>query len=219
MKTARRPDGCLTVVTGSSRQGKTYWTVQQIKTAPRLLVWDVMGEFSALGLCKRITSAHELAAVINDQPGRYGFMAAPTAANFDTFCRLAWLWIHCAPGALVIEELADVTTPGKAPEAWGQIVRKGLRFGVYIYALTQRPSESDKTIMGNATVFHTHAMARAQDRRYMAAEMDIEQSRMDQLLQYEFIERDMRTREIRQGGGQNSRRTARTASKKPARKA
>jgi hypothetical protein len=119
--------------------------------------------------------------------------------EFDAFCRLAWVWIRAARGALVIEELASVTTPGKAPPAWGDIVRAGLRYGPSLYALTQRPSESDKTVMGNATVIHSHAMARANDRRYMAAELDTDPAELAKLRPLEWVERDRRTGELRRG--------------------
>jgi hypothetical protein len=109
---------------------------------------------------------------------------------FDAFCRLAWVWVRVAPGVLVIEELADVTSPGKAPPAWGEIVRKGLRYGPHIYALTQRPAESDKTVIGNASVIHCHRMARSMDRAYMARELDIAQDQLDALKPLDFIERD-----------------------------
>jgi hypothetical protein len=44
----------------------------------------------------------------------------------------------------------------------------GLGFGCQIYAITQRPQESDKTAYGNATVLHCHQLANPADCRYVA---------------------------------------------------
>lgn len=188
----RRPDGRLVVVCGASRSGKTIWTRRQTERAPRLLVWDSVGEWSDVGNCERITDLRELArrCAPPARSERLAFVGPITPAMFDAFCRLAWVWVRVAPGVLVIEELADVTSPGKAPPAWGEIVRKGLRYGPHIYALTQRPAESDKTVIGNASVIHCHRMARSMDRGYMARELDISQDQLDALKPLDFIERD-----------------------------
>lgn len=199
MSLQRRPDGCLTVVTGATRTGKTAWTSQQVSKAKRLLVWDSVGEFSDKGLVQRITRPSDLAQALGSGAQRIGYVAPCNAVQFDFFCRAAWLWIKHAPGAIVVEELADVTGPSKAPPAWGELIRKGLRYGPDIYALTQRPAESDKTCFGNATVLHCHQMVRLQDRRYMASELDCDPELVDQLKPLQWIERDRRSGSIKRG--------------------
>lgn len=221
MALVSRPDGALTVVTGASRSGKTAWTVQQVRTHRRLLVWDALGEWGDRYGCTRVASLAELRSIAASsrlerfayfQPGAMG------PRQFEVFCRFAWVWIRAARGALVIEELASVTTPGKAPAAWGDIVRAGLRYGPDIYALTQRPSESDKTVMGNATVIHAHAMARAGDRRYMAAELDCDPLRLSALRPLDYLERDRRTGELYIGRVSFGRQVAQKPASDAARK-
>jgi len=197
----RREDGSLYVVTGASRTGKTTWTVEEVKRTRRLLVWDSVGEWSDRFNCRRVESVFELAQLC--KPGapdvRIGFCVPVTTENFAAFCRLAWVWLRVKPGDLVVEELADVTSPGKAPVYWGEIIRKGLRYGPRVYALTQRPSESDKTVMGNASVLHVHQMAREDDCKYMAKELRVDPKIVDALLPYHWIERDRRTKTLTNG--------------------
>lgn len=190
MALVQRPDGRLTVVCGASRSGKTAWTAQQVARAGRLFVWDSVGEWADRYDCERVTSLHDLAEYARPpaQPGRVAFYGSPP--QFEAWCRLAWVWLRVARGVLVVEELADVTHPGKAPLAWGEIVRKGLRYGVDVYALTQRPSESDKSSIGNASVIHSHRMARDQDRRYIAAELGVTAEEVEALRPLQWIERD-----------------------------
>lgn len=73
--------------------------------------------------------------------------------------------------AVVIEETSDVTTPGKAPEHYGVLIRRGLKYGCSIYAISQRPAESDKTTFGNAGMVHCCRLSLPRDVRYMAEVM------------------------------------------------
>jgi hypothetical protein len=176
--------------------------VDRVRPARRLLVWDSAGEFSDLHGCLRITSVSELAQWV--KPGaparRLAFCVPVTAANFDAFCRLAWVYIRAHEDAvLVVEELSDVTSPGKAPVAWGELIRKGLRYGPTIYVLTQRPAESDKTSIGNASVLHVHQCALEIDSIYMAKQLRVPVDQVEALAPYEFIERDRRTKILATG--------------------
>jgi hypothetical protein len=181
--------------------------MQQIGAAEPLLVWDTMLEWGdKLHLTAARSMAHIGALVIDDIHGRLahtfrvGYCGPVTAAHFEAFCRLAWVWLRSRRGnVLVVEELADVTAPGKAPAAWGEIVRKNRRAGGRVYALTQRPAESDKTIVGNAAVLHAGRMNTARDRKWMAECLDVPAGEVAKLKDLDYIERDMRTHELRRG--------------------
>jgi len=179
--------------------------MQQVGDAHRLLVWDSAGEWwrRGLGVPVLLPDLHRstLQAIADRRaPLRLCYAGPVTREHFEVFCRLAWVWIRSGPGAhLVVEELADVTSPGKAPAAWGEIARKHRHYAGLVYALTQRPAESDKTILGNATVLHVGRMNFASDRLYVARCLDVSQDQVDALADLEFIERNMRTRELSRG--------------------
>lgn len=204
MAKPRRPDGRGFLVAGASGSGKSAWTIQQCGAAPRLLVWDTMGEWSERLRLKRAGSIADLhRLIVADLPRgagfRVGYTGPITREHFEAFCRLAWVWLRAHVGVLVIEELSDVTTPGKAPAAWGEIVRKGRHVGATVYALTQNPAESDKTIANNAAVLHCGMLAFHRAREYMAHFLDVPLQDVAGLQQLEWIERDMRSRELRTG--------------------
>jgi hypothetical protein len=190
----RRPDGKLYGVIGKSRSGKTLWTSRQVDVVRRLLVWDFKGEWSLRYRCRRITSLHELGACVKPgAPAERLAFCAPGMTNremFDRFCRLAYVWLQVDLGTLVIEETASVTSPSKAPAAYGDILRMGLGFGCDIYALTQRPQESDKTAYGNATVLHCHMMQTDDDQSYVARKLlGVPLDQFKALKQLQWIER------------------------------
>ena len=121
--------------------------MQQIAAADQLLVWDAVGEWCRtlkLEPIRAIGALHTLVTANIRQPVnvRAAWVGPITPRAFAAFCSLAWVWMRTRPRAvLVVEELADVTSPGKAPAAWGEIVRKHRKTGATVYALTQRPAE------------------------------------------------------------------------------
>lgn len=203
-------DGRAVLVAGMRGSGKTAWTLQQVQPARRLLVWDSVGEWSGKG---RVAPCYNLTALTNQLRAQLadrshvpdteaiGYVGPASMRHFEVFCKLAWVWLRLrAGGTLVVEELADVTHPGKAPPAWGEIVRKGRHAaGSRLYALTQRPAESDKSIVGNADLIHCGMMAFPRDRTYMAECLNVRADDIEELGPLDYIERDLRTRKVRRG--------------------
>ncbi len=164
--------GRLTAAIGSSRSGKSAYIQSTIAGEKRLLVWDVKGEYPG---CVRARSKAELIAMVKKSSGKAGRIAfyPPTLADFDYFCRAAGVWVKAQSAAgfgcsLVFEETADVTSPGKAPESYGILLRRYLSYGVNIYAVTQRPAESDKTAVGNASIVRICRLQLSRDRKSAA---------------------------------------------------
>ncbi len=199
-------DGRNILVAGSTGSGKSAWTMQQCGQAPRLLVWDAMAEWARRARLHSVTSAAELGALVardlkapRGSRFRVAYAGPVTREHFDAFCKIAWVWLRSQPGTLVVEELADVTTPGKAPPAWGEIVRKGRHTGATVYALTQRPAESDKTIFGNAALIHAGLCGSEDDRKRIAKALDVPIEEVRALRQLQWIERDLRALTVNKG--------------------
>jgi hypothetical protein len=198
----QRPDGTLVAVAGVSRSGKTLWTAQRVKRTRSLLVWDIkQGEWGTRYGCARVSTLAELRELVKSpRPARLAFFnPVGMVSMFDAFCRLAWVWLRLTGGTLIAEETASVTSPGKAPEAWGDICRQAMGFGCDVYAITQRPAESDKTALGNALLVHCGMMGTPRDRVTMADYLDVDQADVGKLKPLEYIERDRRTHEVRRG--------------------
>jgi hypothetical protein len=196
-----RSDGTLHYVTGSMGSGKTSWVRQRVDRAPRLLVWDGKGiDWGARERCQ-VVGPHELRAALFNARGRYSYRVPVSRDSFAVFCRLAWIWGRHRPGVIVVDEIADVTTPGKAPAEWGEIARKSRAFGTDVYVTTQRPQECDKTAQGNAMIFHCGLMADADDQVYVARRLlgGVPVDQVARLAPLEFLERDVRTRQVTGG--------------------
>lgn len=176
--------------------------MRAVARAARLIVWDSHLEWSGRG-CTAIETIPELVAACRTRepahlaytgitapywpPGRSAGKVDP----FDGFCRVALAWGKLAPCTVVVEELAEVTSPNKAPPGWGELIRWARKLGLSVYAITQRPAETDKTILGNAHRIVCHAMGRAEDEIYMARQLRVEQKDVASLkrTRLEHIER------------------------------
>lgn len=210
-------DGRNVLVAGFTGSGKSAWVMQQCHKVSRLLVWDSDQEWSKRGLVEPVYTMEDLKNRVVDNMKRKGSMRLGYAGPiklvmrkkngttldiplFPIFCRLAWCWIRARPGqTVVVEELADVTSSGKAPTDWGEIVRKGRKHGAFVYALTQRPAESDKTIVSNAAAIHSGFMAYPDDRVYIAKCLGVSVAEVERLKPLDYLHRDLRTQQLSRG--------------------
>ncbi len=149
-------DGKLYVVGGVTRSGKTAWTVKAVKGRRRVFAWDPEEQWCELPGWKKITRPDELTAeALAPGAKKIAYVAGgDLAPAFAHFCQAVFYSTRkIEPTDVIAEELADVTNPGKAPPHWGQLVRRGLKRGGNIYALSQRWQEADKTALSNASEF------------------------------------------------------------------
>jgi hypothetical protein len=191
-------DGKLFVISGASRSGKTWWTSKQIRRAKRVLVYDAEDQFSQLPGFTRITSTKALLKAV-EAKGNKKIAFVPSgdvqkAFNFWAGCAFYWVRYQ-GPADIVAEELADVSTPSKAPANWGALIRRGLKRGANIYAISQRWAEADKTAIGNATDFVCFR-ANGDDVDYLARKTRIPVERLERLKPLQFIRKDNLTGKI-----------------------
>ena len=176
--------GKLWALAGSSRSGKTQRALKEIERHKCALIWDIEGAYKADHRAGNLPDLFAIVRAYAGKPARIAYTG--TIGDFPEFCKIAWWYVRrcCQLGkysALVFEETSDVTSPAKAPPDYGIILRRALKYGVDIFAISQRPSESDKTSVGNASVVHICRLNLPIDRKYMAAMTGIPQSEIDSL--------------------------------------
>lgn len=204
--------GEMILACGASQSGKTHWVRQQIKAAKRLLIWDCEAQYE--DICTHVcTNLTQLLAIIKRNPRvcKISYQAS-NLKDFEGFCKIAFLFCEFGlshlekngdpmPTYIVAEEISDVTSPSKAPNGWGILLRRGLKRNAHIYGITQRPSESDKTIIGNCSQMHVCGMSREGDAQYLARELRVPVAEIDAIdrSKFQFIHKNMRTGQITKG--------------------
>jgi hypothetical protein len=195
-------DGRLYVIAGASRSGKTAWTRRQTKALKRVFVWDVEDQWAALPGYKKVTTrAGMLKAAALKGPQRIAYVAGgKLGEEFDFFagcCSYAGRYVE--PLHVIAEELADVTTPSKAPGNWGILLRRGLKRGITIWAISQRWSEADKTAVGNASDFVIFRQSSGDDVIYLARKTGIEADLIRGMKPLEYVIKDALTGNVTSG--------------------
>lgn len=149
-------DGRLIVVGGASRSGKTAYVREDVKNRSRVFAWDPEDQWAQLTGWVRVTTKAQLMKLATQKgPLKVAFVAGGDLEDaFQFWCAAVYHSTrYVEPTDAVAEELADVTSASKAPGSWGILLRRGLKRGGNIYALSQRWQEADKTAMGNASEF------------------------------------------------------------------
>lgn len=189
-------DGRLFVIAGASRSGKTAWTRKQTARARRVFAWDPEDQWAQLpGFRKITTRAALLQAAQQAGPLKVAYVAGGSLqAEFDFWAGcVMYAGRYVEPLEAIAEELADVTTPSKAPGNWGILLRRGLKRGITIRAISQRWSEADKTAVGNATDFVIFRQSSGDDVRYLSRKTRIPEEALGGLMPLEFVTLDALT--------------------------
>jgi hypothetical protein len=191
-------DGRLIVIGGASRSGKTVHVKKRTRADRRIVAWDPEDQWSQESGYRKITTRPELLKAIQT-PGhmRLAYVAGgDLKSEFDFWAGAAmYAGRYIAALTVIAEELADVTTPSKAPGNWGILLRRGLKRGITIYAISQRWAEADKTAIGNASEFVLFRQSSGDDVAYLARKTRVPVTDLEGLRQFEFIQFDAVTGE------------------------
>lgn len=185
-----------------TRSGKSEAASRWAADKARVVVWDPQLDWKRFGFAtfERLAELARAWASSAHAPARCTFHAPiRQPAVFGDFCRLALAWAKLKPATIVVEELSWCSSPGKAPPGWHELVTGGLKYGLNIVSITQRPQESDKTALSQADLVRCFMLERAADQKYMAAELGVELERIRGLEPLEFIEKNRRTRKVTAG--------------------
>ncbi|MEW6258018.1 MAG: hypothetical protein AB1592_18855 [Pseudomonadota bacterium] len=195
-------DGRLVVVGGASRSGKTAYVRRRVAADRRVIAWDPEDQWAQLRGWQRVTNRRDLLdASMSRGRMHVAYVAGGNlAAEFDFLSGcVMYAGRYVEPLAVIAEELADVTTPAKAPGNWGVLLRRGLKRGITIYAISQRWSEADKTAVGNASEFVLFRQSSADDCRYLSRKTRVPESELNGLRPLEYVKFDAATGQIQRG--------------------
>lgn len=195
-------DGRLYVIAGASRSGKTAWTRKQTARVRRVWAWDPEAQWCELpGWKKASTRAELLAYAQRPGPQKVAFVAGgELKEDFDFWAgAVMYAGRYVAPLDAIAEELADVTTPSKAPGKWGILLRRGLKRGISLWCISQRWSEADKTAVGNATDFVIFRQSSGDDVAYLARKTRVALDEINGLVPLQFVHMNALTGEIYRG--------------------
>ncbi|HJV24570.1 MAG TPA: hypothetical protein VJ673_02740 [Aromatoleum sp.] len=189
-------DGRLVVIGGASRSGKTAYVRKRTVAERRIIAWDPEDQWAQERGYRKVTTRKALLDAIQT-PGalRVAYVAGgDLKAEFDFWAQCVMYAGRYVAGLVAIaEELADVTSPAKAPGGWGILLRRGLKRGITIYCISQRWSEADKTAIGNASEFVLFRQSSMDDARYLSRKTRVPYTMLEVLKPLEYVRFDAGT--------------------------
>lgn len=196
-------DPTCEVYLGAPGSGKT--TSLQMRLAqlgaPRVLAWDPKREFQ--GELVTLGTLRARLAAVGQGPCRLVYRPDTKPeevqkARFEFWCASA---IQARDLLLVVDELADVTSPNPAlvPAAWNQVMREQRHYGLRILAASQRPQHLNKDLWDFATRVRAFRLNYTPSRREVANVLDVGFEELAALVECQWIERDMRSGELKRG--------------------
>lgn len=200
----RANDANIVTVIGASGAGKTTYVMREIKKAKpkRVLIWDTKGEFAEEGHAVRVDSLTDLIRLTRGKAA-FKYALVPYGAGkdlvklFDLFCQLAF---ELGDLTLICEELSDVCKGGSCSAAgWRKSITQGRSKGLFIYALSQRPTLMDKDTLANASKIRCGRLGWQNDAKALAPVMWVEPQELVNLKPLEFVEFDAKTRQHQRG--------------------
>lgn len=188
-------------VMGSTGSGKSLYVKTELlkKSHTRLAVWDFKREYHTVADLVTESIGAAVAAMSKRRfkvAFRPSFNKEIRARQFNVFCKAVW---EAKDTLCIVEELAMVTTPQRAPEGWQQLTCTGRSEGITIVGLSQRPAQVDKDFFDNCTELHTGFLAGKRSRQVMAEELGVPESDIAALGPLEYIHKNLRTKDLKQG--------------------
>lgn len=178
-------------VLAASEMGKGVWLKARLRElAPaRLVIWDTNDEYEKAA--RQVPTLAGLVAAISAPAFAVRYVPRSRKdkdlrAEFEAFCLIAYA---ARESVIVVEELADVTSPSYAPPAWRKLNTRGRHHqGLTLYWCSQSPAFIDKASLGNATHMHVGYLGEPRHRAAAAAHMGCAADDIDALQQFDFIE-------------------------------
>lgn len=188
-------------VFGGSGTGKSYYVKTRVKQWARALIWDPDDEYGDIPNIRTCTKASQVIELMSAGDARIRFVPQAMDSKtlekcFEFMSLAAFIWTQCL---YVGEELADVTTPSKAANGWGTVLRRGRKRGVKVMGVSQRPAESDKTIFTQAKTIRCGRLDGEGDIARIAANMRVPKEMISQLGELQYLELDRPTGVLKAG--------------------
>lgn len=197
-------------IIGATGSGKTTELRRQFARLPakakrRVIVWspkEPIDRYAELFDGVLVRTVSELLDYVKraGRAGAFRLVFVPTLnqkkdmALFDVICKIA---LAAGNLCLIAEELHTATTASYAPDGWTKINFMGRAYGVYVFALSQRPASCDKDFWASLSFLHCGRLPYPEDQKAMARTMNIPQAEIAALTGFQAIQRNMQTGETK----------------------
>lgn len=142
----------------------------------RFIAFDPEGEHPAHGIdsfpafCRELMKADR-----SGRPYRLAYTGGNSDKDFERFCKAVWDVLDGSKEThVLLEEVAQFTkTSGPAMEQYGNLLRRGRKYGAIIYTIGQRAAEIPSTARQQSTVRYVGLVDGEDDAKAAAKYADV----------------------------------------------
>lgn len=177
----------VTIVIGKRGSGKSYLVKKMIADHRRLLVYDIMSEYTG-GIVFGPETIREFAAFwrhVYKKDFRFIYRPVQPKQEIDYLARLVF-----ALGNLtfVVEEIDSICTAYDLPETFSRIIARGRHRNITLIGVTPAPFGIHRDLTRQAKEIYVFSTNEPRDRIYLRNLLGQEiDSKLDALEQYQFI--------------------------------
>lgn len=159
------------------------------KGSARVLLWDIDHDHPAKHFDSRADFLEAL--LLFEKAGRgyrLAFSGDPSIVNFEWWCGVVWRVLDGRKKThVLIEELADVSqTIGRASPRWGELIRRGRKYGMVLHWTSQRSAEVSKTAFTQCPIKYIGQPDEGADLKRMAEMAQVPDDKLQALNPLEF---------------------------------
>ena len=184
-------------VVGRKGAGKSFWLAEHLRYCPRLVVFDVLGEYNSIP--NRIESLKRFERFLKESRDKETFACSyvPGGEPEQEIEDVSRLVYERGNLCLVCEEIALYTQPGSAPPLFGKLVRTGRHKRIDVCWATQRPAECAKSITALTDLWVLFSLTEPRDLDAIGTRCGFEIARkVEELRDHEHILWDVASRQV-----------------------
>lgn len=172
-------------ISGQRGSGKSYWTKQFIRSLPRAVIYDPLGEYRA---DHYFTESDELVEFLENDGGRfYTISFNPVDDDVEYLCRAA-----LARGDLhvVFEEIDTLSTPYSTPYHLSRLIKYGRHYGIQLAGVSRRPAEVSRLFTSQASRFVIFPQVEPNDIKYWRSVIGAAADGLPSMPAYHYLDVD-----------------------------
>jgi DNA helicase HerA-like ATPase len=172
------------LILGKTGSGKSFLTKSDIEKEPRVIVYDVIGEYTNGIVCDNLKDFAELLDKRFDSSFRLIYRPLDPPGEFDFICELVYA---CYDLVFVVEEV-DTFSVNSISLPFANIIQRGRHKNVNLWGISQRPYRVNRTLSSQCKQILCFKMTEPRDVDYIKYLMGEEPSEaVRELGQYQYV--------------------------------
>lgn len=179
------------LITGQRGQGKTTYIKSQIGLHSRVIIFDLLGEFTDYDTAHNVREFFEM---LSENKGENFFVLSlydpkTSEENFHVVCEAI---NRLEDIMFVVDEIDYFCSTHSIPKQFDEIVKRGRHQGLQLMVATRRPHEIPPIIRSQVSQLVTFRHIEPRDLEYLKSIIDIPEEEISKLKEFHYVKWSVR---------------------------